>query len=149
MHGELGRFYDAIENPRSTRGELPILRGDECRAYLEQVRARTLEVLDHIDLESDDPLLRDGFVYELILAHEHQHNETMLQLLQMVETYEPVERDPGPAAEPVSDGPEMVLVEGGKAGTGAGTAAFAYDTDPPRHTVDLEPFWIDRAPVSN
>ena len=29
LHGELGRFYDAIENPRRTRGELPILRGDE------------------------------------------------------------------------------------------------------------------------
>ena len=28
---------------------------------------------------------RDGFVYEMLLAHEHQHNETMLQLLQMVE----------------------------------------------------------------
>ena len=26
MHGELGRFYDAIENPRKTRGQLPILR---------------------------------------------------------------------------------------------------------------------------
>ena len=90
LDGELGRFYDAIENPRSTRGELPILRGDELRSYLDEVRARTLEVLDGVDLESaEDPLLADGFVYELILAHEHQHNETMLQLLQMVEAYEP------------------------------------------------------------
>lgn len=29
MDGELGRLYDAIENPRATRNELPILRGDE------------------------------------------------------------------------------------------------------------------------
>ena len=105
MRGDLGRFYDAIENPRAIRNELPILRGDECRAYLEEVRKRTLEVLDGVDLESENPLLRDGFVYELILAHEHQHNETMLQLLQMVEAYEPVERDSGPASEPVADGP--------------------------------------------
>ncbi len=95
LDGELGRFYDAIENPRSTRGELPILRGDELRSYLDEVRERTLEVLDAVDLESsDDPLLVDAFVYELMLAHEHQHNETMLQLLQMVEDYEPVERGP-------------------------------------------------------
>ena len=34
MDGELGRFYDAIENPRKTRNELPILRGDELRSYM-------------------------------------------------------------------------------------------------------------------
>ena len=94
MRGELGRFYDAIENPRATRNELPILRGDELRSYLAEVRERTLDVLDDVDIEAGDRLVRDGFVYELILAHEHQHNETMLQLLQMVESYEPVERDP-------------------------------------------------------
>src|SRR3954447_23937012 len=90
LRGELGSFYDAIENPRRIRGELPILRDAELRSYLEDVRARTLEVLDEIDLDrNDDPLLVDGFIYEMLLAHEHQHNETMLQLLQMVERYEP------------------------------------------------------------
>ena len=34
LHGELGRFYDAIENPRKSRSELPILRDDELRAYM-------------------------------------------------------------------------------------------------------------------
>ena len=103
MHGELGRFYDAIENPRKTRGQLPILRDAELRSYLQDVRERTLEVLDEIELEdTDDPLLRDGFAYEMLIAHEHQHNETMLQLLQMVERYEPVERWPLPASNPAA-----------------------------------------------
>jgi gamma-glutamyl hercynylcysteine S-oxide synthase len=150
MRGELGRLYDAIENPRKIRNELPILRGPELRSYMAGVRDRTLDVLDGLDLETtDDPLLRDGFVYELIVAHEHQHNETMLQLLQMVESYEPVRRDPGPASEPVPDGPEMVLVEGGPVEIGAGPAGFAYDNERPRHTVELEPFWIGRTPVTN
>jgi gamma-glutamyl hercynylcysteine S-oxide synthase len=150
MRGELGRLYDAIENPRKIRNELPILRGPELRSYMAGVRDRTLDVLDGLDLETtDDPLLRDGFVYELIVAHEHQHNETMLQLLQMVESYEPVRRDPGPASEPVPDGPEMVLVEGGPVEIGAGPAGFAYDNERPRHTVELAPFWIDRTPVTN
>ena len=93
MDGDLGRFYDAIENPRATRNELPILRGDELRTYMGEVRERTLDVFDGIELEdTDDRLLAEGLVYELILAHEHQHNETMLQLLQMVETYEPSDR---------------------------------------------------------
>ncbi len=53
LHGELGRFYDAIENPRKTRGELPILRDAELRAYLADVRERTLEVLDEVEIGPD------------------------------------------------------------------------------------------------
>jgi iron(II)-dependent oxidoreductase len=150
LHGDLGRIYDAIENPRRTRGELPILRDAELRSYLEQVRERTLEVLDEVELEnSDDPLIRDGFVYEMLLAHEHQHNETMLQLLQLVPEYEPVERDRILATEPVAGGPEMVLVEGGEYEIGAPASGFAYDNERARHTVELEPFWLDRTPVTN
>ncbi|MFN8161243.1 MAG: SUMF1/EgtB/PvdO family nonheme iron enzyme [Solirubrobacterales bacterium] len=150
LHGELGRFYDAIENPRKTRGELPILRAGEVEPYMEAVRERTLEVLESVDL--DDPserLLDEGFVYELVLAHEHQHNETMLQLLQMVEAYEPVRADPGPAAELAAKGPEMVEVPGGKVQVGSPPGGFAYDNERPAHRVEVEPFLIDRTLVSN
>ena len=149
LRGDLGELYDAIEQPRKIRGELPILRADEVRPYMEQVRERTLEVLDEIVLDPEDPVLADGFVYEMLLAHEHQHNETMLQLLQMVESYEPVEVDKGPAGEAVSEGPEMVLVEGGPHEIGAPDVGFAYDNERPRHRVELAPFWIDRTPVTN
>jgi len=149
LRGELGELYDAIEQPRKIRGDLPILKADEVRPYLEEVRERTLEVLGEVDLGSDDPLLADGFIYEMLLAHEHQHNETMLQLLQMVEGHQPVEVDAAPAREPVVDGPEMVRVEGGVHEIGAGPTGFAYDNERPRHEVELEPFRIDRAPVSN
>jgi iron(II)-dependent oxidoreductase len=150
LRGELGRFYDAIENPRSTRGELPILKGEDALSYMEQVRERTLEVLADVDLEStDDPVLRDGFVYEMLLAHEHQHNETMLQLIQMVDGYEPVEHHPDPPGEPESDGPEMVEVEGGEVDIGAGPEGFAYDNERPRHPRELDAFLIDRTPVTN
>jgi len=73
----------------------------------------------------------------------------MLQLLQMVESYEPVETDRGPASEPVADGPEMVEVEAGSHQIGAGPDGFAYDNERPRHTVELDGFRIDRTPVSN
>jgi iron(II)-dependent oxidoreductase len=116
---------------------------------MEQVRERTLEVLAEIELDPADPLLADGFVYEMLLAHEHQHNETMLQLLQMVESYDPVEVDGSAAAEAVGDGPEMVRVEGGEHEIGAPPEGFAYDNERPRHTVELASFWIDRTPVPN
>jgi iron(II)-dependent oxidoreductase len=151
LHGELGRFYDAIENPRKTRGELPILRDAELRSYLADVRERTLEVLGEVDIDSDaeDPLLREGFLYELLLAHEQQHNETMLQLLQMVDGYEPLDAaDGGPSAPPAS-GPETVAVAGGVHEIGAPAQGFAYDNERTRHTVELAPFEIDRTPVTN
>ncbi len=150
MRGELGQLYDAIENPRKVRNELPILRGDDLRAYMSQVRDRTLEVLAGMELESaEDPLLADGFIYDMLLAHEYQHNETMLQLLQMVDGYEPVRVDESVRAEAVTSGPEMVRVDGGAHEIGADDAGFAYDNERPRHMVELAPFEIDRAPVTN
>jgi iron(II)-dependent oxidoreductase len=150
LHGELGRFYDAIENPRKTRGELPILRDAELRSYLADVRERTLEVLEGVDLdpEAGDPLLREGFAYEMLLAHELQHNETMLQLLQLVEGYENDVLDLGPAAVP-EEGPEMIAIDGGEHEIGAPARGFAYDNERPGHTVELAPFEIDRTPVTN
>ncbi len=151
MHGDLGRFYDAIENPRRTRGELPILRDAELRAYMADVRERTLEVLDTVDVSADaeDPLLREGFVYELLLAHEHQHNETMLQLLQMVDGYEPLRPEYRTAPEPVGEGGETVTVAAGEYAIGAPAHGFAYDNERPRHRVELAAFEIDRNPVAN
>ena len=150
MRGELGRLYDAIENPRKTRNELPILRGDDLRGYMAEVRARTMDVLDGVELEdTDDVMLAGGFIYEMLIAHEHQHNETMLQLLQMVDGYEPVELDGTVAGEPIAEGPEMVAVPAGSHAVGAGPDGFAYDNERPRHAVELDAFEIDRAPVTN
>lgn len=151
LHGELGRFYDAIENPRRTRGELPILRDAELRAYLGDVRERTLEVLDEVEIDADaeDPLLREGFVYEMLIAHELQHNETMLQLLMMVDGYELPGGELGPTAQRPPAGPKMISIEGGAYTIGAPATGFAYDNERPRHTVELAPFEIDREPVAN
>jgi iron(II)-dependent oxidoreductase len=151
MHGELGRFYDAIENPRVTRGELPILRDAELRAYMADVRERTLDVLDSVDVSADagEPLLRDGFVYEMLLAHELQHNETMLQLLQMVDGYESALIEAAIAVGPASEGPETVTIPAGEYEIGAPEGGFAYDNERARHRVELAAFEIDRTPVSN
>jgi iron(II)-dependent oxidoreductase len=151
MRGDLGRFYDAIENPRKTRGELPILRDAELRAYMADVRERTLDVLDTVDVSPDaeDPLLREGFVYEMLLAHELQHNETMLQLLQMVDGYESALVDDAIAVEPLTAGPEMVSIPAGEYEIGAPGRGFAYDNERCRHAVELNAFEIDRTPVTN
>jgi iron(II)-dependent oxidoreductase len=149
LRGELGRFYDAIDSPRKVRGELPILRDEELRAYMADVRERTLEVLDGVDVsaEAESHLLREGFVYEMLLAHELQHNETMLQLLQLVDGYEP--RLPLGTAPVSPGGPPRVAVAAGSYEIGAGPRGFAYDNERSRHAVELEAFAIDRTPVTN
>jgi iron(II)-dependent oxidoreductase len=149
LHGELGRFYDAIENPRKTRGELPILRDAELRSYMADVRERMLEVLAEVEVgpEAEDRLLREGFVYEMLLAHELQHDETMLQLLQLVEGYRPPWEFGAAAVEP--EGPETIAIDGGSYEIGAPATGFAYDNERGRHPVQLAPFEIDRTPVTN
>jgi iron(II)-dependent oxidoreductase len=121
------------------------------------VRERTLDVLEDVDIGADveDPLLRDGFVYEMLLAHELQHNETMLQLLQLVDGYElPPEiaserSSPRHTGTSASGNAEMLVIEGGEYEIGALDRGFAYDNERPRHTVELAAFEIDRTPVSN
>jgi iron(II)-dependent oxidoreductase len=43
----------------------------------------------------------------------------------------------------------MVRVDGGEVEVGAAAHGFAYDNERPRHAVELEPFWLDRTPVTN
>jgi iron(II)-dependent oxidoreductase len=149
LHGELGRFYDAIESPRKVRGELPILRGEELGAYMSDVRERALDVLEGVDVSpaAEDRLLREGFVYEMLVAHELQHQETMLQLLQFLDGYElplPIGTEPVAAA-----GPETVEIAAGEHEVGAPGHGFAYDNERPRHAVELGAFAMDRTPVTN
>lgn len=153
LHGDLGQYYDAIENPRRERGELPILHDAELQAYMGEVRERTLEVLEGVEIGPDveDPLLREGFVYEMLVAHELQHQETMLQLLQMLDVpYRPAEADRERFEPDRIDAPGgTVRIEAGTYEIGAPARGFAYDNERPRHAVDLAAFEIDRTPVTN
>lgn len=153
LHGEVGRFYDAIENPRRERGELPILRDEELQSYMAEVRERTLEVLASVDIgpDAEDRLLREGFVYEMLVAHELQHQETMLQMLQLLDVpYRPAEAEPDAFAPvPVPGDAGTVRVEAGAYLVGAPDRGFAYDNERPAHEVELAGFEIDRTPVTN
>jgi iron(II)-dependent oxidoreductase len=148
---ELADVYDAAETPRPTRGDVPYLRLDDAHGYMETVRERTLRVLEVCDLspESDD-LNRSGMVWELVLQHEHQHSETMLQTLALAEpgVYSPRRRT-ATAPPPGNVGSEAVRVEGGAVPLGAGPDGFAYDNERPRHVAEVATFEIDRLPVTN
>jgi gamma-glutamyl hercynylcysteine S-oxide synthase len=150
LRDDLGRVYDPFTAPRSERGALPYLRVDAALRHMEQVRTRVLDLLEHADLgESGGPLLADGYVYEMVLRHEQQHSETILQTLQIMTSalYEPPCRRPLPAREPVKAG--MAFVPAGPFEMGAPAQGFAYDNERPRHARDVGAFLIDRVPVTN
>ena len=76
-------MYDPVKNPRKTRAELPLPGVEECVEYMSGVRESALERLAILDLTSEDPLLDQSFVFRMVLQHEYQHNETILQTLQL------------------------------------------------------------------
>jgi iron(II)-dependent oxidoreductase len=136
LRPELTAVYDADETPRAERGDLPYLRRNEALAFMDDVRERTLSALSDVS----------PFIAEMLIQHEHQHNETMLQALQLAEpgVYSPERRPPEGSAPRGS-----VDLEGGRVEIGDAGAGFAYDNERPRHAVELRPYRIDRAPVTN
>src|SRR4051812_20151324 len=80
---EMPGMFNPFEHPRAKRGGLPLPGLAECRAIMDDIRRRVLARLAVADLDDVNPLLRDGYVYEMVLQHEYQHNETMLQTLQL------------------------------------------------------------------
>src|SRR3712207_2325627 len=96
---ELYDMYDASLHPREERPSLNLLDRSDADTYLDAVRKAVLETLEETNLEGND-LLKDGFVYNMIIQHEAQHNETMLQTLQLKkgEGYKPEAHIEFPAA---------------------------------------------------
>jgi gamma-glutamyl hercynylcysteine S-oxide synthase len=137
--------YDAFDNPRWTRGDLPLMRRDEVKEYREAVRRRALDILDEVDLDGDDPLLANGYVYELVIQHENQHDETLLQALQLLPGGYFPELPPARAAR--SDTGGAVYVEAGRYPVGTDSHE-PYDNESPQHEVEVGAFAIDRFPVT-
>lgn len=140
--------YDAFRHSRAERPELDLLSPHEARRYAADVRKRVLDVLATIELDESDPLLDDGYVYGMVAQHEHQHVETMLATLQLME-HPPVRGITLAEVREPSHLAEMVLVDGGPGVMGTTNEAWAYDNERPTHEVTLAPFWIDTTPVTN
>jgi len=140
-------IYDAFRHARNERAKLAILGPVEARNHIAMVRGRVLDVLDRVELDPSVPLLTEGFVYGMVAQHEHQHDETMLATLQLMASPYPHVAVPAPAGRPLPAA--EVLIPGGPFVMGTDREPFAYDNERPAHVVDVAPFFIDTAPVSN
>src|SRR3982751_5724784 len=110
---EMPGMYNPFDHPRRERGALPLPTLDATLDAMAEIRERVLERLERVDLASDDALLRDGYVYQMVLQHEYQHKETMLQTLQLKTgaPYTPALRWQRPASAPNGRDERMVWVE--------------------------------------
>jgi iron(II)-dependent oxidoreductase len=143
LHDELTAVYDAFETPRAHRGDLPYLRPEAARDYLAEVRERTLEVIEEQGV---------GEVHELVLRHEHQHNETMFQTLQLasLRDYDLSGRVRLPDRPvPALTGLELVEIPAGECTIGATDDCFAYDNERPRHWTETRNYLIGRSAITN
>ena len=141
-HPELAAMYDAFETPRAVRGDLPLLDRAQANESLAKVRERVLASLDPAG---------DGLLHEMVLRHEQQHGETMLQAIELTRlTPAPaVPRAARPPAAGGHTGLEWVTVPGGPFELGADDRGFAYDNERPRHRTDVREFRIGRTPITN
>jgi iron(II)-dependent oxidoreductase len=151
------RIFDPIRTPREESKDLPSRR--EMEAYLGRVRAGALDALAASDFDSPDPLLRGGYVFDLVLEHERQHQETLAYLLHLLD---PPKKSRPNARGATSDGPGgrqppppsqapagMILVPEGPFPMGAAWDSFAYDNEYPAHDVFIPAYKIARLPVTN
>lgn len=151
MRPEIDDLYDAFEHPRSERPTLPLLRPDEARAYIGTVRSKVLDSLSSVRFDTANPLTSGGFVYGMVVQHEHMHDETMLATHQLRKGA-PALLDP--LAEPLrkpAEGTraEEVLIKAGPFQMGTSDDPWAYDNERPVHLVDLPAYYIDVEPVTN
>jgi gamma-glutamyl hercynylcysteine S-oxide synthase len=170
------RIFDPIKTPRENSKNLPTR--SEMEDYLRRVRTGVLECLERFDFDSADPLHKDGYVFQLVIEHERQHQETLAYLFQILDPskkklevltmgVEGVKADAlessalrdeaistskavaKPFEVSATTAREMILVPEGEFVFGATGNSFAYDNEYPSHTVNVEAFRIARVPVTN
>jgi iron(II)-dependent oxidoreductase len=143
----LDSLYDAFRHPRKNRPSLPLLGPVEARRYIADVRDRVLDSLDRVAVADGVPLTEEAFVYGMVIQHEHQHDETMLATLQLMEddAYRPVAPPPPPGAPLAA---REVRIPAGTFVMGS-EDPWAYDNERPSHDVDVAEFWIETTPVTN
>lgn len=148
--GEMPGLFNPFEHPRAVRGGLALPTRAATLEHMARTRLRVLAALEHADLASANPLLRDGYVYAMVLQHEYQHNETMLQTLQLKqgEPYRAPRVTHFPPVQVLSP-TGMARFPGGAVLLGTDDRTVAYDNERPLHEVVLRPFLIDVHPVTN
>ena len=140
-------LYDSTAVAHDTRWDLALPTRDETRDYMTAVRDSVLSRLGH-----HDPGKRETYFNLLAVFHEDMHAEAFMYMRQTLGYPMPSLTDcafdagqgeslPGPEGD--------AEVPGGSLSLGAAPdAAFVFDNEQWAHEVEIEPFAIARAPVT-
>ena len=141
------QLYDSIAVAHDLRWDLPLLDRAETFSYMQTV-------LDLLTERLSGPMAteQDSFIYQFAIFHEDMHTEAFLWARQTLAYQTPTlaiaadvsaERAAGPH-------PGWAQVPGGVFLLGAAkTAPFLFDNEKWAHPVQLAPFEIAKAPVTN
>lgn len=153
----LSAMYDAMLTPRAARSKLPLPAVAQVWNELRDVRQRVEQRFapnqgqpgERAALTSALPA--GDFSLPLVVQHEAQHQDTILQAIALRDDleYRPAFASKAafrPAARPIS---ERVLIPGGPFIMGTNDREWAYDNERPAHEVHVPTFWMARAPVTN
>ena len=150
------RVFDPIKTPREESKDLPARV--EMEDYLRRVRENALACLERFEFDSADPMLKGGYIFQLVLEHERQHQETLTYLLQMLDPSKKTRpalsaQEKGRAASEIAETPavkrDMIQIPSGAFVSGATWDSFAYDNEYPAHEVFVPAFKLARVPVTN
>ena len=142
-------IYDSIAVAHEQRWDLPLLTRQETLDYMERVQDTVLS-----RLSGQTANQTDSYLYQFTTYHEDMHDEAFIwsrqtlgyptpKLSLATELGPPRDVDAGPL-------PGDVSVPGGAFLMGApGDAPFVFDNEKWSHRVEVEPFQIAKAAVSN
>ena len=162
-------FANLPENPRDNRVHLPPRTA--IIDYLAATRHDALQALNSTDITSDAPLISDAYAWDFAHQHECQHQETIMELLQLLAQHEGKQQSMDSA--PLADIPlfkqtefkqtdtaliplipkleeeegEMAVIPGGSFLTGS-DAHCGYDNEKCAHMVEVAAFELERYPVT-
>ena len=154
LHGEppterrFDDIYNACEHERSERSALGLLEPAEAYDYVAHVRERVFRRLPDERFPDGEPLRRGGYAYHMVIQHEHQHNETMLQAFQIRENLVHPLADLWRPAR-VEGRVAAVRIDAGEFTMGTDEVGWAYDNEQPAHVRRVDAYAIDSHPVTN
>lgn len=144
------QLYNSADVAHDTRWELLLPSRADTLRYMNEVMDRCVERIDHAKEISPDVF----YFYSLATFHEGMHAEALAYTRQTLGYPAPrfagADHDVRVQGEPAGAHPGDVEIPGGRFTIGA-TAdfPFVFDNEKWAHTVEIKPFRIARAPVTN
>lgn len=143
------RLYDSFNVDHDDRWALALPSREQTLAYMRRVTQRVLA-----RLEAGDPDTSESYLYMLAILHEDMHAEAFTYMRQTLEYARPQSAAGADRSRPAHGGcgplPGDVEIPAATFHLGATRdAPFVFDNEKWAHPVEVAPFRMARAPVTN